>query len=205
MKHFWWAALFLSVIGCSPVSESSVGVQPYATFNAALANTVANTLKQVYGCQVEVLPPIEIPKSTFINQKSPRYRADQLIRILRDTKPDTLDYVLGLIEKDISTTKKDTNGETRKPISKYQDWGVFGLGYRPGESCIVSTFRFKKTSNIKFIDRLKKISTHELGHNLGLKHCPSKKCVMTDAAESIKTIDAVNLALCQECTDQLQW
>ena len=67
---------------------------------------------------------------------------DQLIKILKETKPDSLDFIIGLIDKDISTTKKDSKGHPLEPISKYQDWGVFGLGYRPGVSCIVSTYRF---------------------------------------------------------------
>lgn len=53
------------------------------------------------------------------------------------------------------------------------------------------------------MERLKKVTMHELGHNLGLPHCPNKHCFMQDAAETIKTIDGVELNLCEECRDQL--
>jgi archaemetzincin len=176
----------------------------FDNFDTVLADTVSKTINRIYGFEVSILPRTSIPESTFTNQKSPRYRADQLIKILKDTKPDSLDYIIGLIDPDISTTKKDVNGNTLEPVSKYQDWGVFGLGYRPGVSCIVSTYRFRETNRDNFIDRLKKICTHEIGHNLGLSHCPDKDCVMRDAAESIKTIDEVSINLCRNCEKRIK-
>ena len=60
-----------------------------------------------------------------------------------------------------------------------------------------------KSNKNKFVERLKKVTMHELGHNLGLPHCPNNHCFMQDAAETIKTIDGVELNLCEECRDQL--
>ena len=117
-------------------------------------------------------------------------------------KPDSVDYILGLTAHDISTTKRNENGLVKEPASKYEDWGVFGLGYMPGESCVVSTFRLTHPK-AKAIDRLRKICIHELGHNMGLNHCEDKGCVMTDAAETIKTIDHVTLRLCASCRKKL--
>ena len=200
MQLFKGVLLIIIMMACSNFEDKHVGIQPLGSVQEGLLDSVAKTIHKVYGFEVDILPSKEIPQSTFINQKSPRYRADKLIRWLKETKPDSLDFILGLLEKDISTTKRDKDGNVLKPISRYEDWGVFGLGYRPGASSVVSTFRFKNREKSKFTDRLKKICTHELGHNLGLKHCPNKKCVMTDAAESIKTIDNVNLRLCASCT-----
>lgn len=58
---------------------------------------------------------------------------------------------------------------------------------------VKKTLKFEKTNlKAKYIERIKKICIHELGHNLGLKHCEfHEKCVMRDAAETIKTIDYV--------------
>ncbi len=193
--------LFLS---CSEQKDKHLGLQPYGSFPTAYADSISKTLTDIYGFKVSILSSKDIPSSTFINVKSPRYRADKLLKILKKNKSDSLQYLMGLLEKDISTTKKDKNGKTKKPLSKYEDWGIFGLGYRPGPSSVVSTFRFRNSEPGKFMDRLKKICTHELGHNLGLEHCRDKDCVMTDAAESIKTIDNVELALCQKCKRRIQ-
>lgn len=201
-KCFKYLLIFGSflVFNCSRnPKEKHLALQAYSSFNLEFCDTIASSLHSIYGCKVSILSPKEIPKSTFVNSKSPRYRADRIIKILKDQKPDSIDFIMGLTNRDISTTKKDENGNTLKPISKYQDWGIFGLGYRPGSSSVVSSFRFSNVNREKFLERLKKICTRELGHNLGLKHCPNKNCVMTDAAETIKTIDNVQLKLCKEC------
>lgn len=110
---------------------------------------------------------------------------------------------MGLTSKDISITKKDKWGKVKKPAYKYQDWGIMGLAYCPGNSCIVSTFRINNTNSKIHFSRFKKVAVHEFGHNLGLPHCPDKKCVMTDAVESVKTIDYAKLALCSDCNKKL--
>ena len=71
---------------------------------------------------------------------------------------------LGITSYDISSTK---NG---KP-----DFGIMGLGFRPGKACVASDFRLKDKSNFF------KVVIHELGHTAGLHHCPEKTCFMRDA------------------------
>ncbi len=173
--------------------DTLVEIQPFKKFPIYLADTVATAITKVYGIKTTIASEVEIPKNAFVHIKSPRYRADTLIRFLRDKKnKQNINYTLGLINEDISTTKySDFVTKTiKKPEQKYKDWGIFGLGFRPGKSCIVSIYRLnKKVSEQKFISRLKKISCHEIGHNFGLPHCPNTDCIMQDAAETIKTID----------------
>lgn len=78
-----------------------------------------------------------------------------------------------------------------------------GFAYCPGNSCIVSTFRIQHSNPKIHFTRFKKVAVHEFGHNLGLPHCPDKACVMTDAVESVKTIDNAKLALCEKCKSKL--
>jgi len=183
-----------------------IGIQPYGNVKQSLIDTIQQTIRQVYAFEsVIVLKHKQLPKSAFINIKSPRYRADSIIKILKREKPDTIDYIIGITTKDISTTKRNKHGEVLKPKNKYVDWGIFGLGYRPGPTCLLSTFRIKSENRNKCIDRMKKVCMHEIGHNLGLKHCKtSSKCVMRDAAETIKTIDEVDLKLCLTCKSLIE-
>ncbi len=109
-----------------------------------------------------------------------------------------------MTNKDISFTKKDKKGNIKQPEYKYKDWGIFGLAFVPGSSCIISTHRLKKNKS-KFVERFNKVCIHELGHNLGLKHCKFHgKCVMRDAAETIKTVDHVDLILCDNCKQKIR-
>ncbi len=207
MKNILLVLLALPIlISCSSKQEKAIALQPYNGFNLSLTDTIQVAIQNFYGLKAHILAPIEIPKATFVNVKSPRYRADKLIKLLKKNKPDSIDHILGLIAKDISTTKRDHLRKVKKPESKYKDWGIFGLGYRPGASCIVSSYRLKKkVSQGVYKDRLKKVCLHELGHNFGLKHCKSgAPCLMQDAVESIKTIDKEPLALCPSCLNKIR-
>jgi archaemetzincin len=196
--------MFLIFLLCyCEAKEKTVAIQPFEKISPELIDSISAAIKNVYGYNTIVLGAIDYPKNSFINVKSPRHRADSIIKFLKIELPKDANYILGVCEKDISTTKKDAKGNALKPSSKYYDWGIFGLGYRPGISCVVSSFRTEKFSP-KFYERMQKISVHEIGHNLGLPHCNySKFCVMNDAAETIKTVDRVNLSLCENCKKKL--
>jgi archaemetzincin len=167
-------------------------------------DTVKAVIIEIYGFDVRIADPIETPSAAYVNIKSPRYRADSLIRYLRKIKADSIDFIMGLTSKDISVTQKDKDGKIKAPEYKYRDWGIFGLAFMPGESSIVSTYRLRSNKQ-KFIERFKKVCVHELGHNLGLAHCTKHdKCVMRDAAETIKTVDHVDLYLCDKCKQRIK-
>lgn len=196
--------LILSIASCEHQKHDKViALQPYINFDKSLLDTISKTMEGIYNKRVVILPSGKLPQEAFIKIKFPRYRADKLISILSKNKPDSIDYILGLTTQDISTTKKNADGSVKEPASKYSDWGVFGLGYMPGSSCVVSTYRIKNPDS-KMMERLKKICIHELGHNMGLPHCDSEFCVMADAAETVKTVDQVHLGLCASCKKKLE-
>jgi archaemetzincin len=185
-------------------TNKTIGIQPFKGFDKNFMDTLSKTIKQVYGFNVIILPEKDLPKNAFINVKSPRYRADTLLKYLEKNRPATVNHVIGLTVKDISSTTYDEKGNIKDPEFKYKDWGIFGLGYCPGPCCVVSTFRLKNTSKENFILRFKKVCIHELGHNLGLPHCPTPGCVMGDACETIKTVDNERLGLCSKCKAKIK-
>lgn len=205
MQYITTLILILTLtVSCSSRHDKKIAIQPFGEFDKSLCDSVLVSIERTYSFSVEVLPSIKFPQNAFIDIKSPRYRADTLIRHLMSIKSNKYDHVLGLTLKDISTTKRDLNDLILEPKYKYEDWGVFGLGFSPGVSCIVSTFRLKTNNRSLLIERLKKVCNHELGHNLGLPHCTSNdKCVMKDGAESIRTVDHVDLVLCTACEAQI--
>lgn len=194
--------LTISIISaCSNTNTSTktVGVINLGKVDKSLNDTVIEAIKTTFGFRVVDLGEKAIPKNYYITIKSPRYRADSIIRHLKTTKPDSIDYIMGLTAFDISTTKRDANGEILKPTHKYTDWGIFGLGFVSGPSCVVSSYRLNTGTKNLFYSRIKKVAIHELGHNLGLPHCKNKNCVMTNAVERISTIDNEGIDLCSDC------
>lgn len=165
--HLVFVIFGLWFISCSiDISDSKkvIVIQPFGDFKTSMSKEVYRQIKKIY-------PSTVLKKSVLLSKQAyyaprNRYRADSLIRFLgQNNKGDSI--VIGLTYKDISTTK-----------GKTADWGVMGLGYCPGRSCVVSTFRL---SNKNAAEQFYKVAIHDLGHTQGLKHCPVKNCFMRDA------------------------
>jgi archaemetzincin len=185
------------------INEHTIlGIIPYQGVSDQNLEVISKSIAKYYGIKVKILSRQILPKDAFINIKSPRYRADSIIAIQNRNLPVDVDYVLGITGRDISITKYDNKGAVKKPSWRYNDFGIMGLAYCPGKSCVVSDFRLKSNKNLR-LERYKKVVIHELGHNFGLPHCINKNCVMTDAVESIKTIDNADPVLCIKCRDLL--
>lgn len=199
--------LFISLCLLACTSEKkdaiTVGIQPYQGFPTDKTDTIAKVIADFYQVKTIVLPVQALPGSAFTNFKAPRYRADSLIRIQNRQLDASMDYILGLTHRDVCITKYESKGVVKKPAHKYTDFGIMGLAFCPGKSSVVSSFRLQHKNQAVHFSRFKKVAVHEFGHNLGLPHCPNKKCVMTDAVESVSTIDRANMALCAQCQSKI--
>jgi archaemetzincin len=164
VEHKRSARAAVNKVAKKPIATVIV-IQPFNGFPAYLTQMVSVELKKMYKGTVIVRKSIPFPKNT-LNYTKVRYRADSLIRHLSRVTPKG-QLTIGLTNKDISTTK-----------GEYPDWGIMGLGYCPGKSCIASTYRLK-AGNLG--EKLFKVAIHELGHTQGLPHCPVKTCLMRDA------------------------
>lgn len=158
--------LALGLYACNTASKGSrvVVVQPFGRFAETEAKRIVAQIRSL-GVEVVLKDNLSIPESFYYTPRN-RYRADSLIRYLK-TQVGKDSIIVGVLNEDISTTKDDV-----------VDWGVMGLGYRPGNSCVVSSFRINKK---KRAEQLYKVVLHELGHTEGLDHCPEKTCLMRDA------------------------
>lgn len=205
MQKHLYVIIILLCISCKPkvTEETVVGIQSYKGFPKAKTDTIAKTIATFYNVKTKVLTLKKLPKTAYTNYKAPRYRADSLIKIQNRNILNEVDFIIGLTEKDICITKYENDGLVKKPVNKYTDFGIMGLAYCPGKSCVVSSFRLQHKNEKIHFSRLKKVAVHEFGHNLGLPHCANKKCVMTDAVEHISTIDNTDLDLCLECKSRL--
>lgn len=182
-------------------SPTVIGIQPFGSVPDREIDSVKVAMEEMYGFEVKVLDKVDLPDMAYTTIRYPRYRADSLVKWLAHSKPDSVDIIVGLTNKDISITKyKPGTKEIKDPEWMYKDFGIFGLGQVGGAACVVSSNRLHKdVSTKKFFVRLTRITCHEVGHVLGLKHCPEPNCLMNDANESIRTIDNSTGVLCADC------
>ena len=163
--------LLCSFISCTNARKENdlkkskvIVIQPLGDFKTEQSQLVFAEIKAI-NPNVVLRPNISFAENSYYKPRN-RYRADSIIKSLKDNiGKDSL--IVGLSNHDISTTYKGV-----------EDWGVMGLGYRPGKSCVVSDFRMsRKNRNQQFY----KVVLHELGHTEGLPHCETKTCLMRDA------------------------
>lgn len=165
--------------------NKTILIQPFRDISAKEVKTVAEGIKKIYP-YVKILDPADFPDNSFYAPRQ-RYRADSIIKSLQ-AKTTASEVIIGLTTKDISVTK-----------GKNPDFGVMGLGYRPGRACVASTFRLN-TKNRS--EQFYKVAIHELGHTQGLHHCPVKTCFMRDAEGGNPTDELTDF--CEKCKKFLQ-
>ena len=165
--------------------EITILIQPFEDVKPKQLAEISENIREIYP-KIKILEPVDFPKNAFYQPRN-RYRADSIIKYLRTKTPNNC-VTLALTNKDISVTK-----------GKVADFGVMGLGYRPGNACVASSFRLNtKNKNEQFY----KIAIHELGHTQGLKHCPDKTCFMRDAEGKNPTNEEKDF--CQNCKKVLR-
>ncbi|WP_457620298.1 archaemetzincin AmzA [Methanopyrus sp.] len=128
----------------------------------------------------------KLPEHAYSEERG-QYLAGALLDTLREVKGD-YDRVLGLTSEDLYA-----------PGLNF----VFGQARCPGREAVVSVARLLDPDPDRYLERVVKELTHELGHTFGLGHCPDRSCVMSFSS-SLPEVDRKSPNFCRRCAGLLQ-
>ena len=176
-----------------------IELKPLGNFSRQKAEQLREELVKQLGLIFNKVPKAELEASVFVGDKKEipasclykprnRYWAGKILKMLHEEHGGNHEIVtIGLTNRDISTS-----------IHGHYNYGIMGLSFRPGDACVVSTFRLKRK------DDLWKVTIHEFLHSRGLPHCKKDdlKCLMQDAHG--KNTFYMKNGLCQDCQNSLK-
>jgi archaemetzincin len=132
----------------------------------------------------------EIEVAKHYNSERRQYHSTEILRDLLSLAEGHGDHLLGIIDADLYI-----------PILTF----VYGEAQLGKRCALMSSYRLHQefyglpADEALLLRRCEKEAVHELGHTLGLTHCPNFECVM-HYSHSVEYIDLKRGAFCPDCS-----
>ena len=165
-----------------------LGLVPLGHVDLQILQHLCTAIADFFPLPAQILPAKPLPPQTYHLQRN-QYHSTQLLEYLLNEDHDEAFRVLGITALDLYI-----------PIFTF----VFGEAQLDGKAAIISTFRpGGGADNIRppqpiFLERLIKLSLHELGHTFNLPHCRREGCLMGFSA-NLEILDQKHRELCKYC------
>ncbi|MGB0431731.1 MAG: archaemetzincin [Bacteroidia bacterium] len=180
-------------------SRYVIYLQPIGQFDSLQSVQLKSTheyLKAFFGLEVAVLDPLAndlVPDSArrIGAHGDEQFLASYILyELLKQRLPKDAIGMMAITATDLYP----------KPSWNY----VFGLSSLKNRVSVTSMYRFEDDDSAKSLNRLLKVSTHEIVHMLSMKHCINALCLMNGSNHLAETDRKPN-HLCSECTGKLMW
>lgn len=168
-----------------------IGVAPFGHVPQAALQGVAAFIRTGLQSEAEILPALPTPAFAF-DKKRGQYNAATILRSCESIPFDErLDKVIGVLNVDLFI-----------PIFTH----VLGEAQEGGRFALASLYRLQRSvdrpsaSPDQMIERLVKVSVHELGHLFNMGHCLDKRCLMHYSG-NLADLDETWLGFCHYCSE----
>jgi len=173
-----------------PPGISAIRLQPVGGgLELEILDELAATLAGIFRVSCHVQPEVFDASFAFDTLRG-QYHSTAILGRLQgvDTEPVAAE-ILGVTELDLFV-----------PVLTF----VFGEAQLAGRCALVSLRRLREEfyglppQPDLLRERVAKEAVHELGHTLGLRHCPDWRCVMT-STHAVERLDLKSVRFCTRC------
>jgi archaemetzincin len=169
-----------------------VGIVAVGAVAPEVLDRIAQGLTRIYPDTIAtvIVESMALPPTAF-DKKRNQYNSTIILNKMRPHPSGKRSFapVLGVVDLDIYASGLNY---------------VFGEAFTPGKAALISLWRLKPEfygadEDLSLYDmRVLKEAVHEVGHTLGLQHCPRSFCVM-HFSNSIFDTDRKQSLLCDQC------
>jgi archaemetzincin len=170
-----------------------VQLLPAGKLDRSLLGFLQAAIPQCFSVRCEILP-VEFDIAPAYHPERGQYHSSEILQRMHCLVQPTHWRLLAITDVDLYI-----------PILKY----VFGEAQVGGPCALISCYRLRQEfygldrDDPLLGDRLLKECVHELGHTLGLHHCPDYRCAMA-SAHAVEWIDLREAVLCEACQAQVE-
>ena len=168
--------------------QAFLGLVALGAVDPAIVRRLRTAVAKILAVPARVLRPLTLPEKTFHIVRG-QYHSTQILEYLLSEHNSGAFRILGITSVDLYI-----------PILTF----VFGEAQLNGTAAVISLFRPRGDADDTYpppavvLNRLIKLSIHELGHTFGLGHCRQEKCLMGFSA-NLEKLDQKNLTFCHYC------
>lgn len=169
----------------SSLDRPHIDLYPLGSVDPTALAVIAAHLQTLLGLNARIRPPHEEPAYAFVPRRD-QYEARKILLALEGIRGGP-PLKLAVVAVDLYS-----------PILTF----VFGESQLGGRTAVVSLFRLRDADRQKVYARGAKIALHEVGHLLGLTHCPRADCLM-GFSHNLNDLDGLTERFCPPCTYEI--